>query len=497
LIHGGIGLVAVVDLPDGRMPITKLDKQELDQIHSDHCDTHKGCKEDYFACLYLTKKFRTQVQEIARQCSFGNNDYGIDAYHIDREGRNLYLYQFKWSEQHHLFKESLDRLAKDGMEMIFGNALQDPEKNELLRNLKADLYEHQSLIQRVFVQFIFKGDIDAAENSRGLRDRRENLENKKYLLQKFFNNPDLDLRVEFFSDKGVRRLPAPPPNDSHTLAFTDPARVQTADGQRTMYVGFVPLLDLYRIYKCLGQRLLSRNIRSGLSSDNPPNTKIREAMTDIVMKRKVLPDVFAFNHNGVTLAAERIDFEDGHAVVKVPRLLNGAQTITSVAKFLEDNDGNPLLKSNADVLEGIKVLAKIVVDDPFSNFVTNVTICNNRQNPVEPWNLRANDRIQCDLHDKLKEEVSIFYSRQDNAFRNLSNEELEELGIPSHSVKSIRYRDTSRFGSCSGVCTNFVQTCRSYSLPSGGAERARGSVSEGRHVFRSPSPSTSSASRPP
>ena len=74
-----------------------------------------------------------------------------------------------------------------------------------------------------------------------------------------------------------------------------------------------------------------------------------------------------------------------------------------VDKFLTDNEGNPAIEGNIAILESIKVLAKIVVDDPSSVFVTNVTICNNRQNPVEPWNLRANDRIQCDLHDKLRE----------------------------------------------------------------------------------------------
>lgn len=71
----------------------------------------------------------------------------------------------------------------------------------------------------------------------------------------------------------------------------------------------------------------------------------------------------------------------------------------------------------------------MIVDDPFSDFVTNVTICNNRQNPVESWNLRANDRIQCDLHDKFREQVRIYYSRQENAIRNLSPEDLDEMGI--------------------------------------------------------------------
>jgi len=62
-------------------------------------------------------------------------------------------------------------------------------------------------------------------------------------------------------------------------------------------------------------------------------------------------------------------------------------------------------------------------------FVTTVTVNNNRQNPVEPWNLRANDRIQLELADKFKDEVSLFYERQENAFRNLTDEDVDELEV--------------------------------------------------------------------
>lgn len=418
------------------MPIMKQDKHDLDQMYSDWSERYGGCKEDYFACLYLKSKFRCDVPDLAPRIAFGGNDYGLDAYFIDREAKNLYLYQFKWSENHNLFKDSLDRLAKFGMQRIFGNPMADPVANELLNTLRAELHEYKSVIKHVLVHFVFKGDVDAAEESEGLRSRRENLENKIHFAHEYFDDPDVELSVEFIADR--RLPPKPKPAESHTISFANSVRVQTQDQSKTMYVGFVPLMDLYRIYKSLGQRFLDRNIRFGLSFDNSPNTKIREALADIVLKQKSPPDVFSFNHNGVTLAAEQLTPQDGHTVIKVPRLLNGAQTITSVAKFLADNEGHPALMGTAPALEAIRVLAKIVVDDPFSDFVTNVTICNNRQNPVEPWNLRANDRIQCDLHDKLREEAKVFYSRQENAFRNYSYEDLEEMGVETARDMRIR-----------------------------------------------------------
>jgi hypothetical protein len=419
------------------MAITRKDQQELDQIFADLSPTLNGQKEDYFALLHIAKKFKCEPRDIAQQVAFGGNDYGLDAYYIDRPSKNLYLFQFKWSENHNLFKDSLERLASAGIERIFGNPLQDPNQNEYLRLLKADLCECQDLIERVYVQFVFKGDLDSAENSFGLRDRRENLDNKKWIIEQFFKGRPVSLVVEFLADK--RQPPSTPPPDTHEVQFTDSVTVETPDKEKVLHVGFVRLMDLHRIYKSLGQKFFNRNIRAGLSADNPPNRKIREALSAIVIKQQYPAEVFAFNHNGITLAAEDVQIRDGIAIIKVPRLLNGAQSVSSVDKFLEENDGHPALKQNKEVLESLRVLAKIVEYDPLSEFVQTVTICNNQQNPVNPWNLRANDRIQCDLQDKFKEELGIFYSRQENAFENLTDADLEEMGIADSRDLKIKH----------------------------------------------------------
>jgi hypothetical protein len=62
-----------------------------------------------------------------------------------------------------------------------------------------------------------------------------------------------------------------------------------------------------------------------------------------------------------------------------------------------------------------------------------LTINNNRQNPVEPWNLHANDVIQLELQDKLSSDVGIYYERQENAFDQLTTEDLAEYGIKEES----------------------------------------------------------------
>ncbi|HEX5315246.1 MAG TPA: AIPR family protein, partial [Candidatus Kapabacteria bacterium] len=150
------------------------------------------------------------------------------------------------------------------------------------------------------------------------------------------------------------------------------------------------------------------------------------------------PSIFAFRHNGVTLAAERLQIEDGQVTLHAPRLLNGAQTVSSVERFFEERADNPLLEKNRLRLNEIRVLAKLVEDNDLSSeFVTRITISNNQQNPVPPWALRAMDTRQMDLAEKFAK-VGIFYSRQEGAFANLSETEKDALGIEDPKDLGIR-----------------------------------------------------------
>jgi len=108
--------------------------------------------------------------------------------------------------------------------------------------------------------------------------------------------------------------------------------------------------------------------------------------------------------------------------------LNGAQTITTLDRFLKNNESNPALKEGGEALKELWVMCKIITDAR-NEFVLEVAINNNRQNPVKPWNLHANDMIQLELQDKLREDLGLYYERQEKAFSNLSPEDLEEMEI--------------------------------------------------------------------
>jgi len=117
--------------------------------------------------------------------------------------------------------------------------------------------------------------------------------------------------------------------------------------------------------------------------------------------------------------------------------------VTTFREFLDNNKSNPRLEDRRSAFEDLWVLCKIITKAS-PEFVTSVTINNNRQNPVEPWNLRANDLIQLELQDKFRDDLGIYYERQEKAFQALDYEQMEDEGITEQgkAIELVRLAQT-------------------------------------------------------
>jgi hypothetical protein len=405
----------------------------IDQAFSDLKATCGGVRNDYFGLVYLEEEFDLNRTKAVSRVAFGGNDYGVDGFHFDKEKKNLYLFQFKYSESYAQFKASFARLIDAGMERIFGAATQDQAQNQLLLQIKSCLIENEAVIDRVCMHFVFIGDPKDAEQSQVLDKLREDLENKRFLLDQRFGRP-VTLVIEFRSARTGKVGPTVHTKRTHSYPIHLNGTLTRGgpDGEK-MLVSFIALSDLHSMYREMGQRFFDRNIRAALPEDEAVNRAIQQSLKRIVLDGKDDPKVFAFNHNGVTLFAEALHDGDGTVRITEPRVLNGAQTITTFSRFLKSNEGNALLKEGRTAIESIYVPCRIITDAT-PEFVTAVTVNNNRQNPIDPWNLRANDLIQLELQDKFRDDLGIYYERQERAFENLSDEDLEEQGITEYKA---------------------------------------------------------------
>jgi hypothetical protein len=416
-----------------------ITNRDLEQAYEQHKAQYGGSKEDYFALIYLTREFDKSPEQVTRHILFGRDaPEGINAFHIDVNRRNLYLFQFQWLAQHQAFKEPLRRLAREGMERIFGPAPEAP--GLLLAELRDRLHEDQSIIDKVLIHFIYNGDPSDADQSAALDALREDLEAKKHLIDRFFEGRNVTLTFQFISNEARGPRVGSHTRSTHRYELALPQVITTeADTGEQLHVGFVGLLDLYKMFREMGQRLFERNIRAGLDPDGPINKKIRAALADVV-EGKAPASAFVFNHNGITVSAENLEIDGDRAHITEPRVLNGAQTITSLAKFLEAYDLEKLPAEHGSRLDAVRVLAKIVTRAP-QPFITAVTINTNRQNPVEPSNLRASDQIQLELQDKFRDELKgLLYERQESLFESLSEEEKLEQGFDPNQSRAIEIK---------------------------------------------------------
>lgn len=402
-----------------------------------------GVDNDYFGLLFLEQEFKLPREEACEQIAYGGKDFGIDGFHVDRLAKNLHLFQFKYSKSADQFIGSMQRLITAGLARVFGANSQVAE-NPVLTELKARLYEVRNIIDNVYIEFVFTGDPKKAEENEAIQKLREDIQCRSYLTQAYFGRP-VPIIVRFRSTvkRGSWGAYTPLAFDlsmSGDLSYAGP------EGQK-MHVGFVRLRDLHGMFVAMKERFLDRNIRSLLSGRKPGeetavNRRLVDAFKDIAITQKVDPSTFAFNHNGVTLFAEMIEGSEGKYRITEPRLLNGAQTLGSFDAFINSHKNDGILTHAAERLDEIKVMCRVIVNSD-QDFVTSVTICNNRQNPVAPWNLRANDMIQLQLANRFREELNLYYERQENAFEHFKDEELQEKGLQTGAaVELVRLAQT-------------------------------------------------------
>jgi len=188
-----------------------------------------------------------------------------------------------------------------------------------------------------------------------------------------------------------------------------PLRIKSKRGE--LFVGFVPIQEIYNYHLELGRRhkakhnmmIVSSNIRTYLGSQTYTNASLLDAF--LGMKKNGTIEEFPFLHNGMTLTGDNLRPEqiEGKWFLSIdhPKIINGAQSLFTYEQYAsrEDEPVDPL------------VLVKVVIPYPSENeehetgnFVRLVTMANNRQNPVFSYHLRAADDLQFFIWQKMQAE---------------------------------------------------------------------------------------------
>jgi hypothetical protein len=378
-------------------------------------------KDDYYGLVFFEHVLQLPRSSALDQVAFGSHDLGIDGFYHDKEQETFRIFQFKNSKSLRLFNESFQSLIERGIPALFGDHTSQPGHQPIVDAVRRQLATGRDEIAQVAIDFVFRGNTEDVHASASINNLKDRITDQEWRLEKYFGEP-VPLLVRFFSFDGL--APRGPVRDSFQLGVEKILEVD-GPGDLQMFCAMVPLIDLHGIRAVLGRRFLERNIRFALPAHGHVNRSLWDTFSSILLRKEIDPRLFAFHHNGVTLSAGSVEPNEKGIVVRAPRLLNGAQTVSTFSEFLEQNAAALRTVDVASLISSIQVPCRIVVRATPEQ-ITEVTVCTNRQNPVQPWQLHANDQIQLELEDWFRQ-LGIPYQRQDRAFSKVAAEEWQGL----------------------------------------------------------------------
>ncbi|MEZ4295927.1 MAG: AIPR family protein [Polyangiaceae bacterium] len=335
----------------------------------------------------------------------------------------LYLIQAKLSSSHQRIREGIRDFRKTLQRLsafLFETSPEDRE-NTVWTRLKARLHgvDTQRLVIHCRVVHLAETDEDG------------------FLAQARSERADFEeAATTFFPDNRVRLSLAGPSALDNTGISVSPAGRQDlafegveveSDGAR-LFVGLGKLADLVRLYERTGDALFAKNVRlfNFRTAEHGPARFQRDTLRSICVRGKgggVDALRFTLFHNGVTLHATSADLTGGRLGIRNPGILNGCQTVKNAWRFYNDR----ALRGRIDpeAWEEVRVPLRVLRTTD-ENLIRDVTVSNNRQTAIRPSGFRANDPLQLDLGERLREQA-IFYERQENAYINLKKAAPQEL----------------------------------------------------------------------
>lgn len=199
-------------------------------------------------------------------------------------------------------------------------------------------------------------------------------------------------------------------------ALTGPVIVEN---DTELWAGLVQLEDLVDLFDTRGPTIFDKNVRytlTGKESQARVTGPMRSSLGRVA-SGELAPDYFTAYHVGVTLVATHCE-RMGDAAIQLenPYVINGCQSISTAHGFW-DQRIRAKDASGLERLSRVRVVAKVVVR-PTEEHSHEISNSNNRQNPIESWQLFCNDAIHVQLEASLRG-IDVFYERQKGRYANL------------------------------------------------------------------------------
>lgn len=331
--------------------------------------------------FYAESRFTLDRSDFTRQYTDGENDGGIDFYHI--EGNNFYIFQSKFSSRPKRTSEEeiLREISKINKTLTIENLNKRAES--FVNSLRRSLKDPSSLLEIVWLTTNIVKDSLRDTIQRQLSEIRN--ENGWAIKTDFIAIDKNDLeRVIFDFNHGYI------PQTGKCSVKLQHGWIENRGDGADVYsiVCTVKINDILNWFRDLDEidRFLQKNIR-GFLGDKGINKGIEKSYL-------VDPDWFWYKHNGIIIFADSIEIDrvNNELILRNPQIVNGGQTLKVLYNAY---DRHRKRDSSAEVL--LRVY-RLPYDDS-ETYKTGIDIIEglNSQNRILPSDLRSNDPRQVKL----------------------------------------------------------------------------------------------------
>ncbi len=373
--------------------------------------------ENCVATLHVMNSHGLDVHAALDQSSRGANDHGLDAWFYDPTSRELFIYQSKLSESKAIALRGFDDLgrARDWLERVIVNGNLDaiPSDNPCLFNLYRLLGETRSGIKKIHFSLASLFAENELEDSREYRDFESAC--SRSALNSVIGRERggrLTSRIGPYNlERGIPLIAK-----GYPIEKIPDARLELRHNSY-LDLAYVPLHTLVTLYRQRGDVLFDKNVRLSLLGSREARDRLVHPMEETlesIASGRLRPELFAFYHIGVTVAAASSAHEEANVIsLEAPSIINGCQTISIANEYLKKLEKKNDLEA-IDRFKQIRIITKVVVGVS-NDELKEITNCNNRQNPIDNWQLFSNEPVHIEIESALKD-AGVFHERQKGKF---------------------------------------------------------------------------------
>lgn len=327
--------------------------------------------------------------EAAKSITDGANDNGIDGIYFSEVNKTLYVVQSKWRDDGKGEPDRRDLLVfKQGLEDLFNQNFDIfNQKIKAKTSLVKDaLFAYDTRYEIIHVDTYEKIDI-VERNIKPVLDFVESMNDNGD------SNSEAIVTFKRLNQASIHKALSNRNQSNIEMDLTLLNWGSIQDPYKAIY-GNVSVLDVGIWWEKFGENLFDKNIRKVLGKTDV-NDEIEKTLSEN-------PNLFWYFNNGITIVAEAITKNNAGGKLKevgVFRLsnlsiVNGAQTVSTIGKFISKNP-------EAAEIEDAKVNVRIIEIRDDIDLMKSVTRANNRQNRIEGIDFASQDIEQHRIKNEL------------------------------------------------------------------------------------------------